>query len=942
MPQISMPDNPEMVATRRRLDPFVFPSDTTFRFILLIAAVLASSLVVFGHKLPPDTDSDSALKTCVIHMNQAMSALCPQETASTYSERAELWQSCGDANPDLARKLDPIIEEYRQCSASLLRFSGFKMIFGGILLWAIAAGIYWFFPSWKIRCSKLVPLSYSDVPEIVSYLSDLCREIGFAHPPQFLWNPLNPAITGLAFGRVRHYYVALSGGLVTRFHTDRPAFRAIVLHELAHIYNGDINKTYFAVSTWYAFLVMAVTSLSSDIFSNSWKDVLAYSWRLAAVTALVYTTRNSILRAREKYADVRVVLWDGSDSALGRVLQKLPRRSLTAAWRWLALLDMHPDAVERRRTLNNPQMLFRLSYGEAFGAGIVIMVAFTSIYQVFRLLVLDLPDFLLMLHAAGASLLVAPLAIGGVTLGIWRSNIAAAGRSEKALPVARLAMAITLGMSIGDIISFARTVSLPRTFIAEIITYGFVGIWYVGLFFCFYLFLRWVVLVSSIWNTGNGAGSVTLNFIGLITSVSVFFAFWFGILYLFRDGIDSIWGFETSAYEHVMRTISRLFVAAKTASEFIPLAICFVWMIPLFGLSLQRQAVPSVSSPAGFEAQAVRPSTSMKVVLRPGLALTFGLIAGSISCIPFVPFSIRVLSPSADWMRELESVATQDALDRFWLSQTFMQIIIAGLVSHKIKPLGWAHGMLATTVVGCMAFGAALLPVHILGLPIDQDLFSLYSGFVALGSAGGLLIALSSDGIIGWFRALPSMSVHSLGPQDILATKSSPLGLRSIAFLIDVVVWYVLSQTAVILAFPVGAILARKFPTGDIDMLLNLYTEANLLILYFIMFEWLFGATIGKFLVGVCVIRVDGTPCSFKAAVVRNLMRCLDIILFCIPTYVTRQAPLEQSIGDRIAKTIVIKIPKQPGAWKKLVFTGTLYTVVNVLIKQFPLVSAFH
>jgi Zn-dependent protease with chaperone function len=61
-----------------------------------------------------------------------------------------------------------------------------------------------------------------------------------------------------AFGRLGRYYVSLTGGLVATFYTDRPAFRAVVLHELAHLRNADVNMTCFTVALWRAFVVVAI------------------------------------------------------------------------------------------------------------------------------------------------------------------------------------------------------------------------------------------------------------------------------------------------------------------------------------------------------------------------------------------------------------------------------------------------------------------------------------------------------------------------------------------------------------------------------------------------------------------------------------------------------------------------------------------------------------
>ena len=55
-----------------------------------------------------------------------------------------------------------------------------------------------------------------------------------------------------------------------------------------------------------------------------------------ALTALVYLTRNSVLRAREVFADVRASVPDGPHGALRRILGGLPSGS-GSAWRlWRA------------------------------------------------------------------------------------------------------------------------------------------------------------------------------------------------------------------------------------------------------------------------------------------------------------------------------------------------------------------------------------------------------------------------------------------------------------------------------------------------------------------------------------------------------------------------------------------------------------------------------
>jgi len=183
-----------------RLNPFAFPSDTDFRFVLLIALVLVSSLYIYWQLNP-----------------------IPIEQIPTQCELGV---------------------GYRDCMAPFTRVIGWWLIGGVILVLAVAGGIYWLFPTWKLWRNKLVPLTAEDAPEMVVYLADLCHKVGLAKPPAFVLNPLSSGTDGLAFGRLGRYYVVLNGGLVTKFRTDQAAFRATLLHELAHLVNADVNKTY--------------------------------------------------------------------------------------------------------------------------------------------------------------------------------------------------------------------------------------------------------------------------------------------------------------------------------------------------------------------------------------------------------------------------------------------------------------------------------------------------------------------------------------------------------------------------------------------------------------------------------------------------------------------------------------------------------------------------
>lgn len=80
-----------------------------------------------------------------------------------------------------------------------------------------------------------------------------------------------------------------------------------------------------------------------------------------------------------------------------------------------------------------------------------------------------------------------------------------------------------------------------------------------------------------------------------------------------------------------------------------------------------------------------------------------------------------------------------------------------------------------------------------------------------------------------------------------------------------------------------------------------------LVALYFFWFEWKFGATIGKRVLGLSVVMEDGTPVTRNAAAVRTLMRVVDgQLIYLVAAIAVLASPGRQRLGDMLAKTFVI------------------------------------
>jgi len=80
------------------------------------------------------------------------------------------------------------------------------------------------------------------------------------------------------------------------------------------------------------------------------------------------------------------------------------------------------------------------------------------------------------------------------------------------------------------------------------------------------------------------------------------------------------------------------------------------------------------------------------------------------------------------------------------------------------------------------------------------------------------------------------------------------------------------------------------------------------IVLYFVLLEGAFGATIGKRLTGMRVVGVDGRGPGIMRALVRNLLRVVDALpaLNILGVVLIVRSPERARFGDRVAGTRVI------------------------------------
>jgi uncharacterized RDD family membrane protein YckC len=113
---------------------------------------------------------------------------------------------------------------------------------------------------------------------------------------------------------------------------------------------------------------------------------------------------------------------------------------------------------------------------------------------------------------------------------------------------------------------------------------------------------------------------------------------------------------------------------------------------------------------------------------------------------------------------------------------------------------------------------------------------------------------------------------------------------------------------------------------------------------YYIVPESLFGASLGKMVLGLCVVRVDGRPLSVGAIVVRNLLRIVDALPFfyLIGGVAVLMTGYSQRLGDRWARTTVVARDHalEPGATRHPIH-GTGRMLAAILLAALLFTIAF-
>lgn len=395
----------------RRLDPFVFPSETRGRFrMLLVAALLiginAGSILVMRVDGPDFARRmvDFAIRAGEVTQHRDPRELTPDQVVK------------------LSRELPPLAWEMLLDQGSRL----FTPLLFGLFLLGFARVLYVLHPRRIRRRHGSQPLATEQAPTVVSFLRHCTETLSL---PQLEVETATGLAEAQTFG-VRGKEVLLLHGTPDLLEkTWGDTAKTIVLHEIGHVVNGDAQEREKSRAIWIALSIMlaliffamgpfALAGVARAYLERGAEA--AHSELTAVIASLLWAALHlapslllsgliwaGLVRTRELYADRRVASW-GRGGVLDRMLSLRERRNHwwehsqwwgagwerwghIHTWRQLAnaleaaakpferIWRRHPSYRLRRQALTEPWRLFRVSSDLPFVTGFLLSLLIVNL-----------------------------------------------------------------------------------------------------------------------------------------------------------------------------------------------------------------------------------------------------------------------------------------------------------------------------------------------------------------------------------------------------------------------------------------------------------------------------------------------------------------------------------------------------------------------------------
>lgn len=567
----------------------------------------------------------------------------------------------------------------------------------------------------------------------------------------------------------------------------------MVLHELAHVHNRDLDRTFLTVAVWRAFVAIAVVPMGLAIGLRllllpgglqARTTDLQVAWRLVALAVLVLLIRNAILRSRELYADIRTAQWGARDTLrrlfaepAGAPVPAGAARRLTASVLWA--FHTHPEPGVRREVVTGA--VVPLDAGPWDGAVLGVVATFAA--ESIQLTAAWLEgggwnDGLLSIASLPITLLIAvPLAMA---CGIVVSRVVMAAQVT-GIPFGldRFAVGLGVGLVAGAVLG-PSAASLPPGVALRgqpALAPGSWALW-IALAVVLCLFsVRWLEVVTRIW-LPRIRGRVSANWLPALvgSAAAVVIGVWLPLLLEFPV-------FVVIGHELVFPDLPETAVAATVIVLVLPTAagealgrlaglpdagllalLTGLWVVPLVGSLLTRGDAAALP---GWAALDPIPSGRRLVVarLRPGGAVRVGLLTSAVVVLTLAACYGVLFT----WVRGTRALAVLVVLLPIGVT-VLASVVSAARAAASAAELRSLHGLIAAsvgsaaTLVGshaaltlssCALLRACVLPISFRSTASLALTYSILVGSVAAWLAGA---------VIERRRELGGASVSGRGP----------------------------------------------------------------------------------------------------------------------------------------------------------------------------------
>lgn len=372
-PPITDPSD-AMSPASRRVDLFVLPSETDgrFRFLIVAAVILAANLGTFSWDLVRGTADRARIGA----LREAYGGLRDLDTS----------------RPD---EMVTFQREYRAMTQETVKITVPQLLAPLPFLAALGLGFWGLYVTHPLRLRwrhRPQPLRQDQAPRVVGYLRR-CAERFELRSLSLEWRSRLTIFGGCTYGLPGREVLLLDGepSRLEKRWEEIPAFKAVALHELAHVVHRDTNRDR-AASIWQAAAALvALAFIAAAFHPTPRNDLAAIGWRFAILLIFALAIWAGVIRRRELYADWRVASW-GSGNELEWLFVRLRERSASWGKRLLRVV-FHPSFMERKVALNNPLRLFRVSPDLPFITGILLSLLATNALGPFADLLTTLTSF---------------------------------------------------------------------------------------------------------------------------------------------------------------------------------------------------------------------------------------------------------------------------------------------------------------------------------------------------------------------------------------------------------------------------------------------------------------------------------------------------------------------------------------------------------------------